>query len=405
MNIKKTSQRYSEIISFGKDVLLWRYPGFIYGGSLSAKQLPPVFCFHSAEPVSFEATLQFLKTNDYCTISVDEFHYLLSQRKAALAARAILLTFDDGLSSVWSVAYPLLKKYGFMATVFLIPSRVRNLPESRYYPNLEDVWAGRATLEEITNRDNGDEPFASWEEIRIMHESGVIDFQSHTLDHSSIFISSTIEDFIGNASFSRSRLFKYAMFIRRDLNQAEYNMPELGTPVYTSAPRMSRYHRYLGDAGLEKACTAFVKAKGGGAFFKREGWKKELMRLVEDYKKRNPLPEGFETLEERRAEILFDLKTSKALIEQNLPGKEVCHLAYPWGKGSGLSISLSKMAGYQTNFWGKVDRRLTNTPDQDPFRIARMGEDFLYLLPGAGRASLKKVITKKLNRRIKRNPA
>ena len=67
----------------------------------------------------FEKQLDFLTENGYTTVTpaqVEAFFY----KNAALPEKAVLITFDDGYLSNAAVAYPLLKKRGLCATVFLV---------------------------------------------------------------------------------------------------------------------------------------------------------------------------------------------------------------------------------------------------------------------------------------------
>jgi peptidoglycan/xylan/chitin deacetylase (PgdA/CDA1 family) len=45
-------------------------------------------------------------------------------RSGALPRRSVVITFDDGYAETYSVAWPLLKRYGFPATVFLATEEV-----------------------------------------------------------------------------------------------------------------------------------------------------------------------------------------------------------------------------------------------------------------------------------------
>ena len=71
-------------------------------------------------------------------------------------------------------------------------------------PNLDDVREGRIELSVILERDS-EEPFLNWNEIRAMHRSGMIDFQSHTSWHNSVYVSGRIVEF-ANPSFNISFL-------------------------------------------------------------------------------------------------------------------------------------------------------------------------------------------------------
>ncbi|MCD6289881.1 MAG: polysaccharide deacetylase family protein, partial [Anaerolineae bacterium] len=73
----------------------------------------------SVPPDRFESHLQLLKEQGYTTISLRELIYHLT-RGTSLPPRPIVLTFDDGYQDNYTNAFPLLKKYGFKATFFLI---------------------------------------------------------------------------------------------------------------------------------------------------------------------------------------------------------------------------------------------------------------------------------------------
>src|SRR5688500_1473809 len=102
-----------------RDLLLGRYPPFVTGGPLPQGHIP-VFVFHSLEPHRFARQLTHLADNGYVTLSADEYaQNLLGGRPAP--ARAVVLTFDDGRGSLWSVGYPLLRRFGMRGIVFLVP--------------------------------------------------------------------------------------------------------------------------------------------------------------------------------------------------------------------------------------------------------------------------------------------
>ena len=108
MNLKKSIQKnLPELTAFFSG----RMPAYIYG----RKKFPdiPVFCFHSARYPFFEQQLQFLKKNNYTTLNADEFLERLRDKNYKNNGKEMVLTFDDGLASVWSVAFPLLQKYNF----------------------------------------------------------------------------------------------------------------------------------------------------------------------------------------------------------------------------------------------------------------------------------------------------
>jgi peptidoglycan/xylan/chitin deacetylase (PgdA/CDA1 family) len=66
----------------------------------------------------FENQLQYLRANGYSTISLDRMAAFLNLDDQ-LPSRAFVITFDSAEQWVYELAYPLLKRYGFTAAVFI----------------------------------------------------------------------------------------------------------------------------------------------------------------------------------------------------------------------------------------------------------------------------------------------
>ena len=388
------------MVEMAGDLLRGRYPSFVYGRQPIEDELPPIFCLHTSVPEPFERMLRYLSENGYRTLTCDDYFERL-ERGLKAGERSVLLTFDDGHLSVWSIAYPLLKKYGMVATTYLIPGRMPAGQTMR--PTMEDVWAGRASREEVVKNAAERYSLCTWAEIRRMHEAGVVDFQSHTHYHQLVAVSPRIIGFVSPLIIERFHPFESAMLQSRapasvGSGGESVATPALGTPIYASVSRMADGMRYFPDESVTKACIEHVE-KSGVYFFELKDWERQLQRIVADVLKQFNDRGWYETSDQRWREILSDLMESKRTIERELPGKTVRHLAYPWGVGSEMSMRASQEAGYASNFWGKVGGRLTNHVGDDPLRMARIGEDFFYLLQGNGRTTLRRVLISKLTRR------
>ena len=61
---------------------------------------------------------------------------------------SIFLSFDDGYLDNWTYVFPILKKYGMKATIFVSPDFVD--PTETVRPNLDDQHAGRCTSEDLS---------------------------------------------------------------------------------------------------------------------------------------------------------------------------------------------------------------------------------------------------------------
>ena len=66
-------------------------------------------------PQNFESQMKWLSDNNFQTVSFD---YLKNPTK--LSGKPVILTFDDGYKDAFEIALPILEKYNFQATFYLI---------------------------------------------------------------------------------------------------------------------------------------------------------------------------------------------------------------------------------------------------------------------------------------------
>jgi hypothetical protein len=373
--------------------LFRRAPEFTYRSSVGTMRGEiPVFTFHLALPEWFEEQCQFLVENRYRTLTCAEMLSYLQNGKRPVA-NSIMLTFDDGLKHVWTVAYPILKKYKLKATCFLIPGCI-SAEDRRVRPNLDDFWSGTASMDEIMRLEENGTNLATWPEIECMHSSGVIDFQSHTMYHSLVFTSPKVFDFVNpryNAHF-------YGNIHVPTYQQAGHDnferQPLLGMPVYNSAPRMQTCRRYFDDERLREYCIQAVSVQGPQAFFAKRNWRAVLHQKVRAYRKRHRIDERFEEPAERDLSVYRELRESKEAIEAHLPGKKVTHLCFPWYDAAAFAVAAAVKAGFQACYFGAVSSRSTNRPGDSPLAVTRIEDIFLERLPGKGRKSAFELLKK-----------
>lgn len=115
---------------------------------------------------NFAAHLDWLAGHGYHPVSLSQV-IEANRGGAALPSKPVLLTFDDGLRSTYTLAYPLLRAYGYPALVAVV-TRWVDLPEG------EQVDYG---IRPFTRDD-----FLTWAQLRQMRESGLIEIASHTHD-------------------------------------------------------------------------------------------------------------------------------------------------------------------------------------------------------------------------------
>ncbi|SQH15028.1 polysaccharide deacetylase family protein [Providencia heimbachae] len=77
---------------------------------------------------AFRNQMNYLKTEGYQTLSLADIEDYLN-KSANLPGKAVVLTFDDGLKSVYRYALPILKHNEQQATLFVISSRIKIHPQ------------------------------------------------------------------------------------------------------------------------------------------------------------------------------------------------------------------------------------------------------------------------------------
>jgi peptidoglycan/xylan/chitin deacetylase (PgdA/CDA1 family) len=374
-----------------RDLLLRRYPPFVTGGDLAPGEIP-VFVFHGAEPASFSRKLAHLADNGYVTLPADEYAAVVRGERRP-PSRAVVLTFDDGRGSVWSVAAPLLRRHGMKAVVFLVPGRVPTRP-GPLPPTTDDLDVGGAAARAVLARDDGEDALLSWEEVEALARTGLLDFQSHTLRHARVHTRPQLAGFVTPDSRRGYAAFDQPLLRDGDRDLIGEEAP-LGAPLLRSAPRTSEEPRFYEDPGIRDACVAEVAASGGEGFFLHSDWESRLRRVFG----RTRVQGRFETPDEKVEAIRGELADARRLIQEHT-GKPVVHLCYPWHVAGPTARRLAAEAGYETAFCGKVPGVPITLPGGDPRAIARIGEDYVELLPGRGRGTLAEVLRRKWARRF-----
>jgi len=131
--------------------LFWLYPRYSV----------PLLTYHSFDygkgllsvaPENFEKQMQYLKKKHYNVISFGELVEGIKSRRS-FARNSVVITIDDGYKNNFRYAYPILKRYGFSAIIFL-----------------------------ITNEIGTNAAFLNWDEVKEMSKNG-ISFGGHTKSH------------------------------------------------------------------------------------------------------------------------------------------------------------------------------------------------------------------------------
>lgn len=129
---------------------------------------------------AFESHLKHLKDNGYQTLTFSEsISYLKSRKKAQ---KVVCITIDDGFKSFIENGLPLLKSYGFTATIFVNTASI------------------------------GNPDYLDWEELKVLNEAG-IEIGNHSDSHA-YFLSDTVDT--ARAQF-RADLMKSQALLEKNL--------------------------------------------------------------------------------------------------------------------------------------------------------------------------------------------
>lgn len=114
----------------------------------------------------FKKHLQYLKDKNYTVITFKDLDKIGWRNRFEKGKKYIILTFDDGYKDNYELAFPILKEFGFKATIFLMGSSTYN------------EWDVKAGGEK-------EFPLMSVEMIKEMQDYG-IEFGAHTFNHPKI---------------------------------------------------------------------------------------------------------------------------------------------------------------------------------------------------------------------------
>ncbi|MGO0121966.1 polysaccharide deacetylase family protein [Desulfothermobacter acidiphilus] len=116
-------------------------------------------------PEKFDWQMRYLRTHGYHVVSLEDAYAHLNQGKP-LPPKAVVITFDDGYQDNYFYAWPILRRYGYPATIFLVAGAM-----GKY--NFFDADYGRQPRNQML----------TWEQVKEMAASGQITFGAHTMTH------------------------------------------------------------------------------------------------------------------------------------------------------------------------------------------------------------------------------
>ena len=209
-------------------------------GGLTSKgyQTVPVLSYHNfsldrstnrmtVTKAAFEEQMKLLRDRGYRVISMDQLFDFLDFR-AQIPRKSVVITIDDGWRSAYDIALPILKEYGYPATLFV-------------YTDL--IVGSQKTL--------------SWELVQELAKNG-IDIQGHTKTHRDLTLIDKKESFR-----------EYFEVIAKELSaSAGVIKAKVGKDIkYLSYPDGETNHLVIELVKKYGYRGAFTVKRGGNPFF------------------------------------------------------------------------------------------------------------------------------------------
>lgn len=160
---------YSNIVGLKSTTLSKYFMGSSESTTKKTCEIPVLLYHHLASPdenfskdngaivpvEEFEAQMKWLNANGYTTPTLKEFEMWIKGKKE-LPPKTVLITFDDGYRSNFTLGFPILEKYRYQAVIFVVG--------------------------DFIGKTIGNYEYLKWSDIRAMKKSGLINIQSHTYD-------------------------------------------------------------------------------------------------------------------------------------------------------------------------------------------------------------------------------
>ena len=206
------------------------------GLTLKGHQTVPILSYHkfseskadkmTVTASAFEEQMKLLKDKGYHVITLDQLFDFLDF-KIQIPKKSVVITIDDGWRSAYDIAFPILKKYGYPATLFV-------------YTAL--ITGSRITL--------------NWDLINEMAGQG-IDLQCHTRTHRKLTAPAPKESFKEYFEAIEKELLDAAKTIKIQTNRDVHYLAYPFGDINHLGIALLKKHGYRGGLTVTRAGNAF----------------------------------------------------------------------------------------------------------------------------------------------------
>ncbi|MBP1715233.1 MAG: Polysaccharide deacetylase [Deltaproteobacteria bacterium] len=120
------------------------------GLSLQGYQTVPVLTYHNissdksdkmtVKQEMFEQQMSYLREKGYRVIAIDQFFDFLDF-KTPIPPKSVVITIDDGWLSAYEIVFPILKRYGYPATLFIYTDIIGRSSKAVSWNQLQEMAA------------------------------------------------------------------------------------------------------------------------------------------------------------------------------------------------------------------------------------------------------------------------
>ncbi len=313
----------------------------------------------SLPPALFERQLRYLKRKGYQTLFISEVRTMLAGETPVPPGKAVALTFDDGYADNWVAAYPLLRRHGAKATLFVSPDWIAETERRR--PTLEDREAGRVRRLDWRG-------YLSWAELKAMREGGWVEIQPHGRSHDRVFTGPEVRGFCGPGKTNPWLMWTTEPGSRRTWWRDRGAIRRLyGHPVFRQGPALA-CRAYRPDPRAVGRQMAWA-AGAGRTCFRRPDWERHAKAAWEQKASRNGAEGTCESAAEYAQRVSRELSEARRILSERT-GAAANILCWPENAFSEDGEAIAGRLGFAATVSNRHDSR--NAVGERPDRIMRV---------------------------------
>ncbi|MGB9736386.1 MAG: polysaccharide deacetylase family protein [bacterium] len=286
----------------------------------------PVLYYHHVEPTDpispqvFESQMKYLISKGYTSISLNELYDFMIGN-SNVPRRSFVLTFDDGFYCNYRYLLPILQKYKLKATIFVV-SGVR-----KQTINLEKREQSRGYPSRTGANIESSERFATWDELKLMLASGLVQVEDHSLFHDRIYINDKV------VGFNTGLEFDWPIWGDKRPGTVKYQTGSyIAHKNFTGDPKLNEYLvKVLKQQGLDPSIPDTTNI---------------LKKEYRAYRANNPVKFIYESEANFVLRSKMDIEKSRKLIEEHA-GIKPMFFCFPWGEYNNAVIDILKELGYK----------------------------------------------------------